>query len=191
MTDYFRNGSTGKELAGVSAWGQQVTVEDARARYCYASFANTPAATPTDIFTLRGSASKIVRVHRIVIGGIAGTAGFLKIALLRRTAANTAGTSSAVTFLKHDTDDGAATAVGTLYTANASALGAGSILHAGRVFLPLVSATGSKPLVFGPEHWGDQGLVLRGTSEWLAINGQGDTVPASGVLDIDITFTEE
>lgn len=185
MTDFFRPNASGKERLGFDAWAEQTLPEDPRDTFLYASFANTPAATPTDIFTLKGSATKTICVKRIIIGGIAGTAGHLKIALLRRTAANTAGTSSAVTFIKRSTTTPAATAVGTLYTANPSGVGTGAIIRAGRVFLPLVTAVGMGPLVFeGP-------FYLRGTSEWLAVNGQGDTVPASGVLDFNIEFTEE
>lgn len=188
--DPFVRAGTGSIVVGPDRVAQAVSMEGVRSTYSYASFANTPAATPTDILTLTGSASKTIRVTRIAIGGIAGTAGYLKIAVLRRSTANSAGTSTAPTAMKHDTNSDAASGVLALYTANPTTGTLVGVLHAGRVFLPLVTATGSYQWVWEAGR-DEQAIVLRGATDILAINGQGDTVPASGVLDLDITWVEE
>jgi hypothetical protein len=189
--DVYRTNQTGSPVIGTSRAATAVSTEGVRATYCYASQANTPAATPTDIFKIAGSATKTIRITRIAIGGIAGTAGYLKIALVRRSTAGSGGTATNPAALKHDTSDPAATATLTLYTANPTVGTAVGTLHNARVFLPLVTATGSAPLVWDFTQRNEEGIVLRGTTDILAINGVGDTVPSSGVLDIDVTWIEE
>lgn len=189
--DSFNSGVGGSPVYGTARSAQSVATEGVRATYCYASQANTPAATPTDIFKIAGSATKVIRITRIAIGGIATTAGYLKIALVRRSTAGSGGTSTTVIGGKHDTNDPTASATLTLFTANPTVGTAVATLHNGRVFLPLVTATGSAGLVWDFTQRNEEGIVLRGTTDILAINGVGDTVPSGGVLDLDITWLEE
>ncbi len=189
--DSFNAGVGGSPVYGTARSAQSVATEGVRATYSYASQANTPAASPTDIFKIAGSATKVIRITRISIGGIATTAGYLKIALVRRSTAGSGGTATNPAALKHDTSDAAASATLTLYTANPTVGTAVGTLHASRVFLPLVTATGSAPLVWDFTNRNEEAIVLRGTTDILAINGVADTVPAGGVLDIDVTWIEE
>lgn len=156
----------------------------------YSSYDNTPAATPTDLLTLKGAAGKIIKVRRIVISGIATTAGNLPISIIKRTAANTGGTSTAPTPAKADSgDSAAAAAVLALYTANPSGLGAGTTLVARRVFFNLTTAQLDRAVFeFGKD--GGKPIYLRGASEWLAINGNGAALPAGCKIDFDIEWTE-
>ena len=189
--DVYRTNQTGSPVIGTARAATAISTEGVRATYSYSSQANTPAATPTDIFKIAGSATKTIRITRIAIGGIAGTAGWLKIALVRRSTAGSGGTATNPTAMKHDTNDPAATATLTLYTANPTVGTAVGTLHASRVFLPLVTVTSAPQTVWEFTHRNEEGIVLRGTTDILCINGVGDTVPASGVLDIDVTWIEE
>jgi hypothetical protein len=71
VVDVYRTNQTGSPVVGTARVSQSVSTEGVRATYCYASQANTPAATPTDILTITGSATKTIRITRIAIGGIA------------------------------------------------------------------------------------------------------------------------
>ncbi|TXH10396.1 MAG: hypothetical protein E6R03_15480 [Hyphomicrobiaceae bacterium] len=167
-------------------------LEPSRPTFSGAILALAPAATPTDIVTLQGAAGKIIRVHRIVISGLATTAGKLSFQLIRRSAANTAGTSAAVTAAARDPlTDGAASAVLTKYTANPSALGtAVATLEARKLLLALAASSPDRlEFVFGRH--GDKFLKLNGTSDYLAINCNGDTLPAGASLDINLEWSEK
>lgn len=168
----------------------QAGIESQLKTYKYSSLANTPAATPTDIFTITGSATRTIRITKIVIGGLATTAGQLNPLLIRRSAANSGGTSSAPTPLKRDTNDSAATATLALYTANPTVGTTVGTLDSCRLFLALATATPNQcKFEFGVNN--DKMLLLRGTSDILAINFAGATVPAGGVVDIDVEWVEE
>jgi hypothetical protein len=151
----------------------------------------TPAATPTDMIIIPGSASKIARVKRIMLGGIATTAGNMPILLIRRSTANTAGTSAAATAAKHDINDGAATVIPLIYSVNPTGLGASAgQAGQGRLWLPL--ATGQPfPLIWEFATRLDKSLLLRGTTDFIAINGNGAAVPAGGSVDYEIEIEEE
>lgn len=168
-----------------------VSSDGAKATYRYASLGNTPAATPTDILTLAGSATKTVRVKTVKVSGLATTAGQMPVALVRRSAANTAGTLTNPAAVKHDINDAAATAVVALYTANATGLGtAVGNVGAKRLFLNL--STGQEDqAVWDFSTRQDKALVLRGVSDILAINLGGAAVPAGGVLDFEIEWEED
>jgi hypothetical protein len=168
-----------------------VSADGAKATYRYAG-TFTPAATPTDMIVITGSASKTGRVKRIALGGIATTAGSMPVTLIRRSVINTGGTSAAVTSGgKHDVNDATATVIPAIYSANASGLGtsAGN-LGQGRLWLPL--STGQPfPLVWDFSTRQDKALILRGTTDFIAINGNGATVPAGGAIDYEIEIEED
>lgn len=168
--------------------------EGTKATYSYSSISNTPAAAATDILTITGSGSKTVRITKIVVTGNATAQAAFSMLLVRRSTADSGGTSSTPAALKYDTSDGAATAVVTLYTANPASLGTTvGTVKAFRV--PLVintfAAPGIQTVVFDFTTRNEKGLVLRGTSDILAINGNAGTISAGGVLDFDVTWTEE
>lgn len=171
--------------------GTLVSSDGSKATYRYFSAGNTPAATPTDVLTLTGSATKTIRVKKIVLSGLATTAGQFVWLLVRRSTANSGGTSTAPAVQKHDTGDGAATAVLALYTVNATSLGtAVGTVRGGRLFHALTTAQNDR-LVFDFSTNQDKALVLRGTTDILAINGNGGTLPTGATLDIEIEFEED
>lgn len=183
--------ATTSNKAAVTAGGLLVSSDGNKATYRYASLGNTPAATPTDVLTITGSVTKTVRIKRIAVSGLATTAGQMPVTLIRRSAANTGGTSTAPTPIKHDTNDAAGTAALALYSANPTTLGTTvGNLGAKRLFLN-VSTAQEDQVVWDFSTRQDKALVLRGTSDILAINLGGATVPTGGVLDFEIEYEED
>ncbi len=149
-----------------------------------------PAASPTDIFTVLGSASKIVRITRIAITGTQTTATQRDVLLIKRSSADTGGTSSVLTAGSHDSTNAASTAVVRAYTANPSALGtsAGTI-RTRKVFIGTTTSNSDEFIVeFGTRP--SQAVVLRGVTESLAVNLNAATSTGNN-FDISIEWTEE
>lgn len=166
-----------------------VNTESTKATYrIYAAI--TPAASTTDVFTLKGSATKTVRIRNVRFSGYYGAATVGNVSFIKRSAANTGGTSTSATAVPLDSSNAAATAVGTAYTANPSGLGTvvGTVASAIIVY-NTTSAT--IPADFMNRDFGvrnTQAIVLRGTSEMVAIN-LGSASPTAAFVEIE--WTEE
>src|SRR5216684_7916632 len=88
--------------------------------YRYAVVGITPAATPTDVLVIQGAAGIVTRIKSIKLNGVATANGNMPVQLIRRSAANTGGTSTAPVPGKVDSGDAAAaTSVLSQYSANA------------------------------------------------------------------------
>jgi hypothetical protein len=140
-----------------------------------------------DTLVLTGSASRTIRVTRIAITGNATVAADLDITLVKRSAIDTGGTSSAVTIAAHDSSD-TATATLALYTVAPTAGTSAGIIRAAKVF---ASTPATAPVI---QQWtfGDgpkRALVLRGITQQLAI--AFSAVLTGGSFNIDIEWTEE
>ena len=190
--------SAGNELLGRKLPSNSIPVAEAEApTYSTSIFNLVSAATATDIFTLTGSATKTIKIKRIRISGTRGTHTWTDILLIKRSTANTGGTSTTPAIVSHDSLDAAATAVARAYTANPSALGTlvGNV-RAGNLSMPLIAPSNAQSN--GPGHvlewvFGDNGskpLILRGTTQVAAINLNGATV-AGSAFNISIEWTEE
>ena len=164
-----------------------------RATFHYVAQDITPVATATDVLVLSGSASKVIRVTRVALVGSATSASIYDHYVIKRTAANTGGTSTSVTAAQSDSSDAAQTATLKLYTANPSALGTGIAVDANKTYLAAGSTPNATTLpreyTYGTRN--DKAIVLRGTSESLAINFGGQAVPAGASLYLTIEWTED
>ena len=153
----------------------------------------TPVATATDVFTLCGSATKIVRINRIKVTADSTLPAVIDFYVFKRSAANTGGTSTAPTISKFDSADDAATAAVALYSANPSALGSGALFTGDHYALPAAASTGypGAPWIedFGIRN--NRAIVLRGTAQCLAFSLNGQTIPAGFGLYFGIEWTEE
>lgn len=168
-----------------------VSSDGAKTTYRYFSSGNTPAATPTDVLTLTGSSTKTVRIKKVILSGVATSAGQFIWTLVRRAAPNTGGSSTAGAAAKHDLTDSAATATINLYTVNPGVLGTlNATVRGGRLFHNVVTALQDK-LIFDFCTNQDKALILRGTSDIMAINGNGGTLPTGAALDIEIEWEED
>lgn len=166
-----------------------VNTEGTKTTYSTSTLAFTPAATATDFFTLVGSSTKTVRVTRVTVSGIATSAATNDVQLVKRTTANSGGTATQPTICQHDSNDAAPTAVANLYSANPT-LGSGAGAPRGQK-LNLGAAGAAGVVVWDFTTRNSKGMVLRGTTQLLALNWSGNAVPSGTSLSLDIEWTEE
>jgi len=153
------------------------------------------SASPTDVVVIQGSATRLVRVKSMIISSAASSANSsAPISIIRRSSANTGGTSTTPALNTHDTTDPAPTAVVRLYTAPPSALGTQvgtTPLH----FVRIATQINPNNLDRGAFQFAwqnDKAIVLNGASDFLCINLGGSTLGGNPVsLDFDILLTEE
>lgn len=154
----------------------------------------TTAANPTDIFTLTGSSTKVIRVKRIGVSGSATNPATRDLLVIKRSTANTGGTSTTPSVVPLDSDDVAGTAVFRAYTANPTVgTSIGEIRRFKLVIpqaVPLGGVGASRVEDFTFADLGQKSVVLRGTSEVLSINMNGVTL-TGGSMDCFIEWTEE
>jgi hypothetical protein len=165
-------------------------IDGSKATYAASITGLVAVASATDIFTITGSASKIVRITRLRISGIKATASAdVDIQLIKRSAANTSGTSTAPAIIPYDSLSSPATAVVAAYTANPTVGNAVGTLAVDSLFVAVTTAqTGILDHNFGNRP--AQALVLRSAAEVIAVNLNGVTV-GGGAFDIWCEFTEE
>lgn len=168
----------------------------ARATYSATVENLVPVATAQDIFTIIGSATKTVYVHKVAVSGTRTAHAHDIVILNKRSTANTGGTSTTRTAVPHDSLNAAATAVVRAFTANPT-LGTliGNIKTA-RVSFPVQTPSNAQgnggPHVVWEWQAGQDGqpLVLRGVAQQVALNLNGVSI-AGGLINISIEWSEE
>lgn len=161
------------------------------ASYSAAVLGLAAAAAATDIFVISGNATTTTLVTGITISGTQTVGSAIDIILIKRSAADTGGTSASVTAVPNDSSNSAASTAVLSYTANPGALGAAvGNVRTFKISLPATSATSEAPLFIRFADSGNgQPIVLRGTAQQLAINLNGQTV-AGGSFDICANWLE-
>lgn len=167
-----------------------------KATYTYTISATAPYATPTDWVVLRGSATKLLKVMHIEYSGVATAATAGNIILIKKhTVANTAGTSTTPAFIKHDSNDGAGTGVILLYSVAPTIDGTAAIWKTVRLTYGLVAAAAGTwaqdRYVYDYNDEPYEPMTLRGVAQELAFNFNSVAIPAGGVYDLSVTWTEE
>lgn len=151
----------------------------------------TTAASATDIFTLKGSATKVVTVTSIECSGLATTAGAAELTLIKRSAANTGGTSTAPVAVPVQSTLPAGTAAVAAYTANPTVGTAVGTVGSKVVGLPLATGAGGGGVSWDFVSDGfSQPIVLRGAAQSLSVNGNGATLAPGATLGCTFTWTE-
>jgi hypothetical protein len=169
-----------------------VSTEGLKATYRYEAVALVPAATPTDLVLLQGSSTKVIKVKRVLISGEATAAAQMTASMIRRSTAGSGGTATTITPARSDNTDAVATAVLKVFTANLTAVGTAiATMIQRRVGLNPPAGLPASPVEISFGIRNDEPFVLRGTSDFLAINLAGAAVPAGGKIDIAIEWTEE
>lgn len=168
-----------------------VNTEGTKATYSFGVAGLVPTAAATDIACITGSGTKTIRITRISVAGIATAASAADVLLLRRSTANSGGTSSAPALVPNDVNNAAATATALTYTANPTT---GTLVGNVRAQKTTLS-TGAGAIPIVPSIWdfttnNSQGEVLRGTTQSLCVNWNGQTITGNS-LDLDAQFTEE
>lgn len=148
-----------------------------------------PAAATTDTCSLTGSATKNVRIRRVIIAGVGSAVQNQNVAVVKRSTANSGGTSTTPTVVPYDSSSAVGTAVMRAYTANPT-LGT----TVGTVIEPLVKFG---DLTTGPAEtyeikFGELGspLILRGVAQVAAVNLAGVTI-TTPVVNCTFEWTEE
>jgi hypothetical protein len=184
-------GGYGNAVIDSSGAGYSDT-EGLKPTYSYQSATLTPVATATDVVTLTGSASKTIRVTKVCASGIATAASVYDIFLIKRTTADTGGTSTTPTPVQHDSNDAAASGTINLYTANPT-LGTGIAVRGSHMIL----ANASTPAwQVTPTCWqfgdsADEKVALRGVAQQFAINHGGAAVPTGASVMYTIEWVSE
>ena len=162
-----------------------------KATYSAAVVNLSPAATATDILTIIGSATKVVKVTMVRISATQATSGQVDFILAKRSTANTGGTSTLPAIAPLDSNNPAATAVVRSYTANPTALGTlvGNVMAASVPVIATNSTATSDRVLFESIR-PTQPIVLRGVAQTLAVNLNGVTV-GTGAITAFIEWTEE
>ena len=168
-------------------------IDGGKATYSFSIVGLAPATTPTDVFNLTGSASKTVRLIRLIVSGLQTTAGNVDMLVIKRSGGTqSAGTSGAATIAASDTNNPTATALVQTYTANPASVGTvlGNIF-AGKVFVPAAATAGSPDkLILDYGNRPAQAQVLRGTTQSISLNLNSVTL-TGGSLDIYAEWSEE
>lgn len=167
-----------------------------------ASGAFTPAATPTDLVIIEGSATKTLRIISFIIVTTNTAAGSQQFFLVKRSAADTTGTFVGATAVPLDSASGATTAnrVGH-FTANPGALGAAvGTLTTRRLASPaavpasfagVVQDAGYELLAPVQQPVLIQPVTLRGVAQCLALNFNGAALVAGQTHAYSLTWIEE
>jgi hypothetical protein len=161
-----------------------------RPTYCATASAWAIPATPTDMFTITGSASKTIRVLSLWMSPTQTTAAIGVFQVVKRSTADTSGASVASTIVPLDSTFAAATAVSKHWTANPT-LGTGVgnvVIIRAPIPAPATFATSPGwPLFIDFTQGGLlPGVVLRGAAQELSLNFNGVALPAG--LSITATW---
>lgn len=163
-------------------------------------FKTLDVATPTAVVVLQGSATKTIRLTKINVQGWSTTAGVMKWKACRRTTAGTVGSAVLTAIPTQGKNDSGTVASSTLTastvgTANYTTLGTlSAIMDCGVVGFNLAAQI-NNTIPWTPVQSAAQAFVLRGTSDWITLDGGadagGDAVPAGGVALITIEWVED
>ncbi len=176
-----------------SAPARMELVSGSKATYTYSIQATAPGyATPQDWIVLRGSATKLLKVVRVEISGAITTAAGYTVSLKKHTIANTGGTSTNPTPIKHDSNDGTASGTVLLYTVAPTTDGTATIWKYIRLFLqaPNAAAVANSYVWEAGASIGEP-MTLRGVAQELAFNLGGVAIGTGQVYDFAITWSEE
>lgn len=153
----------------------------------------TPAASATDFFTITGSATKVIYVRSIGCTGTSTAAASQVITELVRSTADSGGTSTgSPAAVPLDSNFPAATATVLAYTANPTTGTSVGSVNTGLLQTPAPASIGAANGLFFSylQKDGDQPIVLRGTSQVLALSAGGTSFASGTSLSCSVTWTE-
>lgn len=161
--------------------------------YSTGTISLVPAATPTDICTLTGSDSKTVRVTMVRFSATKTVEGGINVLLVKRSAANSGGTSTSSNGVSHDPNNGAGTATFRSYTANptlGTLIGPMRAIRYGIAPTAVDAGFGLDIVTLYSADRPAKAITLRGSSHVLAVNLNGVTA-TGGQVNCEFEWTEE
>lgn len=153
-------------------------------------------ATPSDMAIINGSGTKLIKIIAVQFSAIQTTLGTNIYYLVKRSTANSGGTSTTLTSVPFDSTNASATAVVQAYTANPTTGSAVGTITAMQVKSPALTSAISLHNIdlanFGMRSFElAQPITLRGTAEGLAINFAGAAFPTGMLWVANFVWTEE
>lgn len=161
------------------------------ATYSAGAASYTGYASPTDFFSIKGSATKTISIINIRLSGYATANNNIPVALLKRSTADTGGTPTTLTNVPLDSIFPTATATIVTYAAAPTVGTLVGALCACQVELPSTSGVGGTIMEWNFNRNGASPLVLRGANEMVALNAYGVSFPAGTNLNITVTWIEQ
>lgn len=173
---------------GTTAWLVE-TRANTLATYGAGSVGLATATAATDVFTITGSATKTVKITYIEISGTSTLGASVDIELIKRSSADSGGTSTSVVVVPVDSNSAAGTATVLRYTANPT-LGTNlRSVRAARYAFP-TAGSANQSLIWNFGGLPSEPPTLRGTSQQFAINFNATTVGGASI-SIAVEWTEE
>ena len=208
MAEIKSGASTDKLTVDPTSKAARVTLYDSAGRETspqskatyVATGAYTPPATPTDMISINGSATRNVRVMSIFVTTTTTAAGSIELKLVKRSTADTGGAFSPATMIPLDSTDGAATANAGHWTTNptqGTAVGNTNIMRmATPVAVPasfagIVEDAGKELLPWSGNSLLDKPITLRGVAQGLFVHFGGAALVAGQTHAYRIVWTEE
>lgn len=178
----------------------QVNVEGQKATYFAGLGNNTPAATPTDVAILPGSATKTVKVTKVTVTVQATTGAIGEYRLVLRSGGTQSAVNTAFANGTHsgpmDSNDAASTVIanglGGIYTSNPASSGTTVGIVEDWTVQTSTPATGPGVVLTytcGPRP--AKCITLRGATQFLAVNGNGHTLATGEKFGVSFEWTEE
>jgi hypothetical protein len=145
------------------------------------------AASATDIAVLPGNASNTVLVTRVKVSCTQTAAGTITLNLIKRSTADSAGTSSNMTVVPDDSNYAAGVSAPKIYTANpTTGTAVGNVDTALTGCMASGTATPNDLYILNRQQ---KPIVLRGTAQQLAVNLNGATV-SGGSFAVTFEYME-
>ena len=156
----------------------------------------SPGTAPTDVWLLNGEIGKIVELLSINLTCTQTTAGVNSWFIIKRSAANTGGTSTIARGSPKDNIQGVSRALVNIYTANPTPGAAVGTVWSGKINCPAPGTAGIQPQqsagftinfldIFG------QPLTLNGIAEGIALNFNGASLPTGLSICVASQWTSE
>lgn len=144
----------------------------------------------TDVFTITGANGVKTKIKTITFTGESVTNIVAEVRLIKRSSANSGGTSSAVTAVVHDSGDAAASSTVLAYTANPTLGTQVGLLRSDDIFITGSNTNPPQKVIWDFTDATSKPPTLNSSSEVIAINF--NTLSISGLsLSISMTWTEE
>lgn len=162
-------------------------VSTSKPTYSATSGAISPASSATDVCGINGSATKTIRVRRVIVTGNATTTAVTEpLVVMKRSTANV-GAGAGLTKVPYSSTSAAASAAVDVWTTNPTVGTAVGMLADILVSLP-VSTSPQQATVFEFGKFGSP-VFLRGAAQGLFINLSGVTI--TGTLNCTFEWTED
>lgn len=167
------------------------------ATYAFAITGLAPAASATDIFAIGGSASKVIRIMRVVVSASSNSAvaatNDLQL-IFRSGGTQSAGTAG--TPVLYDTNDPAVAATVYTYTSNPASVGTSlGVIYSAKLTPTLSPYTATDfptqaPIIVQFGITDSKPVVLRGATQFLAINLNATSMTGTASIDLHVEWTE-